>query len=213
MRMILRRTIGAVLLACALYAGLSSATPASAAMEDKDLASALRTGGFVIVMRHGSTFADQADTDPLNYENIAAQRNLDDKGKALAAAFGDALRKVGVPIGEVYTSQFNRAYQTAVLAGFKDTKKSVDITEGGLVVSPKENSRRAAALRKMASAAPNSGTNTIIISHKPNIIDAFGKDWFDIKEGEASIFKPENGSYVLVAKVQMDEWPRIAAAK
>ena len=182
-------------------------------MQDKDLASALRAGGFVIVMRHGSTFADQADTDPLNYENIGAQRNLDEKGKALAATFGDALRQVGVPIGEVYTSQFNRAYQTAVLAGFKDIKKSVDVTEGGLVVSPKENSRRAAALRKMASAAPNPGANTIIISHKPNIVDAFGKDWFDIKEGEASIFKPENGNYVLVAKVQMDEWPRIAAAK
>jgi broad specificity phosphatase PhoE len=213
MHMILRRTFGALLLACVLCAGFSSVTPASAAMEDKDLAAALRTGGFVIVMRHGSTFADQADTDPFHLENIGAQRNLDDKGKALAAAFGDALRKVGVPIGEVYTSQFNRGYETGVLAGFKDIKKTPDITEGGLVVSPKENSRRSAALRQMASTAPKPGMNTIIISHKPNIVEAFGKDWFDIKEGEASIFKPENGKYVLVAKVQMDEWPRIAAAK
>jgi hypothetical protein len=36
--------------------------------------------------------------------------------------------------------------------------------------------------------------------------------WFDVKEGEASIFGPENGSYELVARVQMDEWSRIAAA-
>jgi hypothetical protein len=34
-----------------------------------------------------------------------------------------------------------------------------------------------------------------------------------VKEGEASIFKPEGDSYKLVARVQMDEWPRIAAAK
>jgi len=34
-----------------------------------------------------------------------------------------------------------------------------------------------------------------------------------LKEGEASIFKPEGDSYKLVARVQMDEWPRIAAAK
>jgi hypothetical protein len=33
-----------------------------------------------------------------------------------------------------------------------------------------------------------------------------------VKEGEASIFRPENGSYKLVARVQMDEWSRIATA-
>ena len=36
-------------------------------------------------------------------------------------------------------------------------------------------------------------------------VDALGKDWFDVKEAEASIFRPENGAYKLVAKVQMDE--------
>jgi hypothetical protein len=34
-----------------------------------------------------------------------------------------------------------------------------------------------------------------------------------VKEGEASLFRPENGSYKVLARVQMDEWPRIAAAK
>jgi hypothetical protein len=33
-----------------------------------------------------------------------------------------------------------------------------------------------------------------------------------VKEGEASLFRPENGSYKLVARVQMDEWPHIAEA-
>jgi hypothetical protein len=43
--------------------------------------------------------------------------------------------------------------------------------------------------------------------------DALGKDWFEVKEGEASLFRPENGGYTLFARVQMDEWPRFAAAK
>ena len=34
-----------------------------------------------------------------------------------------------------------------------------------------------------------------------------------MNEGEASIFRPENGSYKLVARLQMDEWLRIATAK
>jgi phosphohistidine phosphatase SixA len=150
---------------------------------------------------------------PFHPDNIAAQRNLNDKGKALAKAFGEALRQIGAPVGKVYTSLFNRAYETGVLAGFTDIEKTADITEGGLVVSPNENNRRAEALRKMLGVAPMAGTNTVIITHKPNIVDALGKDWFDVKEGEASIFRPENGIYHLVARVQMDEWPRLAATK
>jgi broad specificity phosphatase PhoE len=195
----------------ALFAVLFVAVP-SAYAEGKDIAQALRAGDLVIVVRHGATFPDQADTDPFNLDNIAAQRNLNDKGKALAKAFGDALRQAGVPVGKVYTSKFNRAYETAVIAGFRDIEKTADLTEGGLVVSPNENNRRAEAFRKMLASAPKAHTNTILITHQPNIIAALGKDWFDVKEGEASIFRPANGGYTLVARVQMDEWPRIAAA-
>jgi broad specificity phosphatase PhoE len=194
---------------------VSSAQPAG---DDKSIATAmrpgeLRAGGLVILVRHGATFADQADTDPFNLDNVAAQRNLNDSGKALAKAFGEALRQAGVPVGKVYTSKFNRAYETATVAGFTDIEKTADLTEGGLVVSPNENNRRAEALRKLLGSAPKTGTNTILITHKPNIVDALGKDWFEVKEGEASLFRPENGKYVLVARVQMADWPRIAAAK
>ena len=197
-----------------LSAILGVAMPAApaATADHQDIAQALRAGGLVIVVRHGATFPDQADTDPLNFDNIAAQRNLNDKGKVLAKEFGAALRQAGVPVGAVYTSKYNRAYETAVLAGFKDIEKTADLTEGGLVVSPNENNRRSEAFRKMLGTVPQGGTNTILVTHYPNIIAALGKDWFEVKEGEASIFRPENGSYKLVARLQMDEWPRIAAA-
>jgi phosphohistidine phosphatase SixA len=203
-------TAGLVVFA-SLFTLLVGAVPTAYA-DDKDIAAALRAGDLVIVVRHGATFPDQADTDPLNFDNIAAQRNLNDKGKALAKAFGDALRQAGVPIGKVYTSKYNRAYETAVIAGFKDIEKTPDLTEGGLVVSPNENNRRAEALRKMLATVPKAHTNTILITHQPNIVAALGKDWFDVKEGEASIFCPADGSYKLVARVQMEDWPRIAAA-
>jgi broad specificity phosphatase PhoE len=207
-----RRRIIPLALAAGLLAVLPAADPVSAA-DDSDVANALKAGGLVILVRHGATFPDQADTDPFHPDNIGAQRNLNDKGKALAKAFGDALRQTGVPVGKVYTSLFNRAYETAVLAGFTDIEKTADITEGGLIVSPNENNRRAEALRKMLGVAPKAGANTVIITHKPNIVDALGKDWFDVKEGEASIFRPENGSYRLVARVQMDEWPRLVQSQ
>jgi phosphohistidine phosphatase SixA len=179
---------------------------------DAELGQMLRAGGHVILLRHGATHNDQADTDPLNHDNIAKQRQLNPKGEEAAKAFGEALRGIGVPVSKAITSSFNRAYQTAKLAGFDNVEKSIDVTEGGLVVSPNENNRRAAALRKLASTQPPAGTNIVIVSHKPNTIDAFGKDWFDVKEGEATIFKPDGAAFKVVARVQMDEWPRIAAA-
>jgi phosphohistidine phosphatase SixA len=200
----------ALLAFISLFTTLFIVAPAAYA-DDRDIAQALRAGGLVIVVRHGATFPDRADTDPLNFDNIAAQRNLNDKGKALAKAFGDALRQARIPVGKVYTSKYNRAYETAVLAGFTDIEKTADLTEGGLIVSPNENNRRAEAFRKMLAAAPKDHTNTILITHQPNIVAALGKDWFDVKEGEASIFRPADGGYKLVARVQMDEWPRIAA--
>src|SRR5262249_59781873 len=207
---LLRGVFPAVALATGLSAMLAVAasTGSSAAANDQEIVRALRGGGLVIVLRHGATFPDRADTDPLNFDNIAAQRNLNDKGKALARAFGDAIREARVPVGKVYTSKYNRAYETAVIAGLHDIEKTADIAEGGLVVSPDENARRAEAFRKLLGAEPTPGTNTILITHKPNIVDALGKDWFDVKEGEASLFRPENGGYKLIARVQMEEWPR-----
>src|ERR1700760_4554230 len=147
------KSITALVVSIGLFTAFAMAAPAARA-DDKDIAQALRAGGLVLVVRHGATFPDQADTDPLNFDNIAAQRNLNEKGKALAKAFGDAIRQAGIPVGKVFTSKYNRAYATAVIAGFEEIEKTADITEGGLVVSPNENNRRIDAFRKLLSTAP-----------------------------------------------------------
>ena len=79
------------------------------------------------------------------------------------------------------------------------------------MVSPNENARRAAALKKLIETPLAPGTTLIVVTHKPNIMDAFGKDWFDVREGEASIFKPDgNGGFTLVGRVQAADWARLA---
>ena len=167
----------------------------------------VRQGGYVIVIRHGATFSNQADTDPLNIKNVAAQRQLNDQGRALAKTMGESMRALRIPVGSVVTSMFQRAVDTGTLLGFGEVKSTPDITEGGLVVTPDENNRRTQALRKLAGTLPPAGTNLVIVTHKPNIMDAFGKDWFDIREGEASVFKPDGqGGYKPVVRIQAGEW-------
>jgi len=174
---------------------------------------ALDDGGYVIIFRHGATYQDQADTDPLNPSNVAKQRQLNDDGRMLAKSIGGSLRKLRIPVGRVHSSLFQRAVDTGTLMGFGDVTASTDYTEGGLVVTPIENNRRAAALRKITGTTPPPGTNIIVVTHKPNILDAFGKDWFEVREGEASVFKPDgNGGYRLVARIQAGDWSKLAQA-
>jgi len=174
---------------------------------------AMRQGGYVVVLRHGATPTDQADTDPLHLENVAQQRQLNDQGREQARTMGAAMRKLGIPVAQVHTSAFNRAIETGQLLGFGEVKPSLDFAEGGLVVTPVENNRRAQALRKIAATVPPAGSNVIVVTHRPNILDAFGKDWFDMREGEASIFAPDGtGGYKLIARVQADEWNKLAQA-
>lgn len=177
-----------------------------------DWINALRQGGYVIVFRHGATYQDQADTDPLNPKNIAQQRQLNDAGRAKAKEIGEAFRKLRIPVGQIQSSVFNRAVETGTLMGLGEVTSTPDLAEGGLVVTPIENNRRALALRKLAATVPPAGTNIVVITHKPNILDAFGKDWFDVREGEASVFQPGGGGYKLIVRVPADEWNKLAQA-
>jgi broad specificity phosphatase PhoE len=194
---------GAALLVAALTVSARGQDTASA----DAVVAALRGGGHVIVFRHGATNADQADTDPLHLDNVAQQRQLNEKGRAQAKTVAAVFQAAAVKIGKCYSSRFNRAVETARAICGKEPESTDDVTEGGLVVSPNENNRRAAALRTLAGTVPAPGTNTLVVTHKPNITDAFGKDWFDVKEGEASVFKPDaSGKYALVGRVQIDHW-------
>jgi phosphohistidine phosphatase SixA len=197
----------------AAVAALLWALPTVAQSPPRDWIAAVQGGGHVIVLRHGATHADQADTNPLDPKDASHQRQRNEQGRALAKSTGDALHKLKIPVGKVQTSLFQRAVETGTLLGFGEVTSTADLTEGGLVVSPNENNRRAAALRTLAATAPPAGGNVVLVTHKPNILDAFGKDWFDVREGEASIFRPDGkGGYVLMARVQAADWTRLAQA-
>jgi phosphohistidine phosphatase SixA len=197
---------------CAVLA-LGSVSASGPTQAQAEWLAAVRGGGHVIVFRHGATYQDQADTDPLNLKNVAQQRQLNDQGRALARTIGDAMHKLKIPVSQVQTSQFNRAVETGTLLGYGAVTSTADVSEGGLVVTPIENNRRTAALRKLTATATPPGTNVVIVSHKPNIMDAFGKDWFDVREGEASVFRPDGaGGFKLVARVLADDWGKLAAA-
>lgn len=197
----------------ALIASLVALTPTVHAEDAHAVAAALGQGGYVVVFRHGATTSGMADADPMSAGRSSSgsqERQLSPRGRLAAREIGGAFKALHVPIGAVYTSQLNRAVETGRLISGREVTTSADFTEGEHVTAM-ENDRRTDAMRKIAATPPVKGTNTLVISHKPNIVDAFGKDWSDVHEGEASIFKPDgNGKYALFARVQANEWAGLA---
>lgn len=183
-------------------------------LEGEHLIEALQKGGYVLFLRHASTDPTQADTDTLHLDNVKAQRQLTDKGRAEAAAIGGALRDVKIPVGRILVSPYARSLDTAKLAKLGEVTPLVDIAEPQNV-TPLETKRRAEALRTLLATPPMSGANTLLVSHKPNLQEAAGKDFGDMKEAEMAVFKPVDKSfnkngYELVARVLPDQWSKYA---
>ena len=201
---------------CTLFASLAMAIQSQAASSRNDWVSDLRWGGYVIVFRHGATTSDQktdAMSNPALGKAGAAERQLNEQGRAQAQSIGRSMRRLGIPVGMVLTSPLQRAIDTGMLMAFTEVTVVSDLGEAGPALSAEENNRRAQALRTLVAMHPPADGNLVIVSHKPNITEAFGKDWSDLSEGEASVFKPDgNGGYRLIVRIKADEWSKLAAA-
>lgn len=198
------------LLLCALLGFLPVAATSQQASSPVEWIDALRQGGHVIVFRH-APYSDQTVNDLNKMQKAGAQKQLSEQGRALAKSIGESMRKLRIPVGQVLTSSLQRAVDTGTLLGFGEVARSPDVTEGDAAATPAENNRRAEAFRKLVSVAPPAGTNLVIVSHKPNIVDAFGKDWGDVRECDASVFEPDgNGGYKLIIRIQANEWSKLA---
>ena len=167
---------------------------------------ALRQGGYVIVMRHASSPRDVPDKQTANSDNTKPERQLDAEGRSTAAAFGKALRDLKIPIGEVLVSPTYRAMETARLAKLSDPKAQPELGDNGQSMQGGTEAQ-AAWLRKAVTQFP-SGKNTILITHLPNIRDAFPQLTPAPADGETLVFGP-NG---IVARIKIEEWPSFVTA-
>jgi phosphohistidine phosphatase SixA len=119
-----------------------------------------------------------------------------------------------MPLGDVITSQFCRAKDTARLMNLEITKETADLNNdsGEPFVTKDESERRGAALRQLLAAAPKAGKNTLIVGHVPNLRNAVSLDYANMKEGEVAMFRPKQADpgFELVARITQDDLQSVA---
>ena len=173
---------------------------------------ALRKGGYVIVMRHASSPRTPPDAPLANADNVQRERQLDEVGRKTAQEMGEALRRLRIPIGDVLSSPTYRALETVRLAKLGEAKPRDELGDSGASMQGQSDGKRGAWLRARSAEAPQPGRNTVIVTHNPNITEAFPNLASGLADGEALVFHPDGrGAAPLVAQVKIEDWKSMRA--
>jgi phosphohistidine phosphatase SixA len=171
----------------------------------QSLVASLKQGGYVLVMRHASSPREVPDKQTANADNVKMERQLDEAGRRTSAAMGKALRDLRIPVGDVLSSPTYRALETVKLAQLPNVQPHPELGDGGQSMQGASDPQ-AQWLRERANRLPK-GTNTIIVTHMPNISRAF-PDWGAVADGETVVVgADEKGMPRPIGRIKIEEWP------
>lgn len=169
---------------------------------------ALRNGGFVLYMRHGTTDNSRADQVPVNLDDCSTQRLLNDEGRALARQVGEAMRRARVPIFEVVHSPLCRTRETAELAFPELPRRSERLLMYTANLSSAQKQPVLEMTRRLLSEPVPAGSNRVVIAHAPNMADLIG--YFVKPEGTVLILLPQsNGRFEYLASIPPARWSQL----
>lgn len=174
------------------------------AQPDASLVEKLRSGGYVLYLRHASTDFSQSDSAMTSFEDCPSQRNLSDRGREEARRLGEQVRRLRIPVGEVLASPYCRAMETASLAFGRATPAPA--VRGGSA-SPADP-KRYDELRTILGTHPREGTNTVISSHGNPFRAVTALPY--LAEGEVAVVRPLGGSrFSVIGRIRLEEWEQV----
>lgn len=184
-----------------------------AAADTPELIASLKQGGYVLVFRHTATDDSQKDIYPFKFDDMSAQRQLSEKGRDMARQIGAAIKQLAIPVGDVYTSRLNRAIEAGKLISGREVRPVDALTDSsnasasGMANPAGANAKAGQAVRQLVDAPPKAGTNNVLVTHKTNIADAFGKEAGDVGEGEAFVYKASSpGPATFAGRIKIADW-------
>lgn len=207
-------TLFTVVLSGFLLVSAHAADPTPAFVErfaDAALVGQLQKGGFVLYMRHGTTDNSRADRAPkVDLSDCSTQRVLNEEGRKVAVAVGQALRRAKIPVLEVFHSPLCRTRETSELAfpTLREALKQDNNLMYTANLTSEEKKPILQATRALLSAPVPPGSNRVIVAHAPNMADLIG--YFVKPEGTVVVIRPGGASgFEYVASIPPTLWPQL----
>lgn len=178
-------------------------------VDNKELIKQLQDGGLVIYFRHAQTEKDYADQVTADPNNGSTQRVLSEKGWQQAKGIGKAFRKLKIPVGNVISSQYFRAWQTADLAFGKYQKDAALNFEPAEDYTAEQMELMRVKVMPLVTTKPASGANTILVGHDDPFEAVSGI--YPEPQGVAYVLKP-NGKdgFTILARLVSEDWNVLA---
>ena len=154
-----RSLVGALVaaLALTLVAGASAAAARTSP-------AALAPAGSSSCFRHAATDFSKPDQDPVVVSDCSTQRNLSAQGRADARAIGRGVRRLGLPVGKVFSSAYCRTLETARLAFGRATVQPALLNT---IAAEHDDAWRAQIrdARRLFGTKPAAGKLTVLVTH------------------------------------------------
>lgn len=168
---------------------------------------ALKGGGYSLLFRHAVREPNVTERlDKIAVADCGTQIPLSAIGRAQSRSIGEAMRKLEIPLGNVIASPFCRAMDTArLIAGRVRAENAVAGRDPERMQDPYSFTR----LREMVGTAPEPGTNRLIVGHVNAFAGVAGGPL--LMEGEAGVFRANEGRLILIARLRAEDWQAYAA--
>ncbi len=176
-----------------------------------DLVRLLRKGGQVIYMRHTTADAglDKPGAGAWWKECGEGHRMLSDKGRADAVLAGKAMRRLGIPIHDLRSSEYCRAVEAARLLGFGEPVTDARLNHWQAVLSgdPNEAFKRLVRDTKVILSTGPAEGNVLLVSHKQEFNNPADPVLGVLQDGECAVFTPGGrGGFAFRGRIKIEDW-------
>lgn len=162
----MRKRLFSLILALQMALFTEGTVFAADSADEASLWSALKSGGYIVLVRHAVTESGIGDPPGFRLGDCSTQRNLSAKGRAEAKRIGAAFRRREIPISDVQSSRWCRCIDTAQLA-FGRVKPAAMLDSMFNDATASKNKKVNEVLA--AVARHNGPGNLVLVTHATNI--------------------------------------------
>ncbi|MFM2391774.1 MAG: hypothetical protein RLZZ437_3329 [Pseudomonadota bacterium] len=190
-----------------LFASLAPMAMAqdNAALPPADLIAQLQNGGLILYIRHAQTEADYADQLTADRALCGTQRVLSEQGWHQARSLGRAIAALQIPVGDVISSEYCRAWQSADLAFGRYRKDpALNFLTAEEYTPEQIEAMRARVLPVLATPiAP--GSNLVIVGHDDPLEAVTGI--YPEPQGVTFVLRQTPAGVEVLGGIAPDAWP------